>query len=417
MEIKKRNVINEYSKLIKTLNKVKSNIKYDLKNYEILEDFFISNLIENFKVLQFLLENNKNYGYYEIVRGNFEIAMLILFILEDKKTIEKKIAVYEYLRFLKLKNKLNESIVKSIAELLENSLEESPCKELVGQLEESVKKTLEKLDNGKLIELLEELFEESSKKEILEKTGKQSELFINILVDEIKKILEYKKINYPYNLKTIRQKFANIKYFNPNNMNMSNLIKGAYDKIKEHENNMKKYEEEYKKETILVKIVNEKYPSFYYYFGQKKLELKKNKKHEKLKPNTKYLIEEIEVNETSISKLKIKNDSEILTIDYNKNLRILLEIKSIKKLCEFLGKEKYYETLYEITSSIVHGEIPEFRNDLSLLDNTTFTNNILTCEIIKKLSLYFLNKQTQNEVEDELKIILGKNYRQIQEIQ
>lgn len=398
MNIIEKNVIYEYSKLIKSLNDLKNKIPANKKIYKILDEFFIHHLIENFKVLQFLLKNNKIYGCYEIIRGNFELTILILFILEDKELIEKKIGVYEYLRFVKFKKKLRETMVDSIMEFLEESFEGCISYELSEQLKISFRKVEKKLTK--------KLFMNSIKE--LSKGNNSGMPLVENFIKELGKNLEKKEIKYPYNLEQIENNFKELKRFVPNNINIYENVKKYFKGIEQQEKNIKLYEKKFKEEVVLIKNINKKYPVFYSYFGEKKLKINDDENKSRIET-----IERIEVKNKKIYSIDIKNGLEKKNIIYDKNTKILLETNSIKKLCKLIGKEKYYETVYEITSSIIHGEISEFRNDIDLLKNTTFTNNILTCEIIKKLSSYYLDENSRNEMEKNLKNILGKNYIRI----
>lgn len=330
----RKDVINEYSKLLEIFEKLKRNITKNSKIYKILEEYFLINLEENFRVLQLLLENNKNHGYYEIIRGNFEISILILFILDTKEEIEKKIAIFEYLRLLKVKGKLEDTFFKSIIELL------------------------------------------------------------NI-----------KKNRYPYNLKKIKDNFDEIKEFIFQDIEIMESIKICLKRRSEIVENLERYEnsEEFQEDIIKMKVIKKKYPAFYYYFAPKELTISKKK----------YLIKEIIVEKKSVKSIKIEKNLIDTEIEYNDKQLIIPKVTNMKQLCEFLGKLDYYETIYEVTSSIIHGEIPEFRNDSNLLQNTTFTNNILVCEIIKKISLYFTDTNSIYEIDGELKKVLGKNYLKI----
>ncbi|WP_294667824.1 hypothetical protein [uncultured Fusobacterium sp.] len=75
-------------------------------------------------------------------------------------------------------------------------------------------------------------------------------------------------------------------------------------------------------------------------------------------------------------------------------------------------KVDFYELIYGITSSIVYGEILEFLKDPKLLENTTLASKVFTYEIIKKLFIYFLDENSQSEIDKILRKNLSANYKE-----
>ena len=343
-------VISEYETLLETIDKLRNDVKKDLKTYKLLDEYFISHLKENFKVLQLLLKNDKINGYYEIVRSNFEISILLLFILENKDEILKKIAILEYLKISKVKNKIENATPKAIMELL-----------------------------------------------------------------------KHKKINYPYNLEKIEKNFDELKNFKFQDNEINEKISQSFKAIEEKRKNLKTFEEskEFQDEIIKMNLLKINHPTFYQYFTPKKLRID-NKKTLRtncgtiLTSGAKYLIEEIIVSNKSIKAIKIKDNLKSMEIQYNDKLpiKISTSIKSIRDLCVFLGKVDSYDLIYGITSSIVHGEMLEFLKNPGFLESTTLASKVFTYEIIKKLSLYFLDENSQCEIDKILRKNLGANYKE-----
>ena len=86
------------------------------------------------------------------------------------------------------------------------------------------------------------------------------------------------------------------------------------------------------------------------------------------------------------------------------------EIKNIKSLAKYIDKLQSYETLYNVTSAISHGENLLLREDISLIRTGTFEFNFIVCEIVRKLGLYYCNIAESHNWEERIKSKLGKNY-------
>lgn len=86
------------------------------------------------------------------------------------------------------------------------------------------------------------------------------------------------------------------------------------------------------------------------------------------------------------------------------------KIKNIKSLAEYIDKFQSYETLYNVTSAISHGENLRLREDISLIRTGTFEFNFIVCEIVRKLGLYYCNIAESHNWEERIKSKLGKNY-------
>lgn len=290
-----------FSYLTETLDELKKDyIQYcnDEHIFNIIDEYFLSELKGNFELLKLILkrvneENGKMNGYFDVVRGTCETSLLTLFVLNNKVLIKNRLTMFEYIQQITIREKAQF--------LLDGAIQE----------------------------------------------------------------LESQKIFFPYrktNINTIKNSNIDIEIKKIKN-DSANRIKLADNEI---------YNilavQEIKDEIQNVKTKT--YPKFYHYF----------------------------------SDYHCKKE--------NKNKLV----KSFGGLCDFLGKETFYTTVYNITSSITHGEMPQLKNCIDLIYTTTFEINILVCEIIKRLCLCFFDEYTQNIFEEKIKKILGVNYSKIENI-
>lgn len=246
--------------------------------FEQIYENFLFRLKENYqRLITTLEENNSMSGYYEILRSNYELSMLILFVLHDKHLVADKITTYNY------------------------------CKLRV------CKQNLESIQG------------EENKKRII-KNFKE----FGVDQESINKNIETLIVRSQQELEEINKKL--------------------------NDSEFKEIREEIKKTDTRNQGDAKKYPKFYYYYCNNK-------------------------------------------------------IKSFRGLCKFLKKLDSYHTTYTMTSSIAHGEIYEFRDDPSLLFSTTQESSLLCCEIIKNISEYYCTNLIKREIENDIKEILGVNYR------
>lgn len=271
----------------------------DKHNFELIDEYFLSELKGNFESLKLILkkvveENGKMNGYFEVARGAFETSFLTLFVLNNKDLILNRLTMFEYIQQFTIKNRA-EFLLDGAIQELKSQKNFYPYREVENSILEYndfIDREIEKIKNSSATRV------------------KQAENEINkIIADpEIKAEIDSKpKISYP---------------------------------------------------------------KFYNYFSN-------------------YYCE------------KDKKDK---------------SVKSFKDLCKLLKKETFYDTTYNITSAIAHGEMPQLKHDPSLVYSTTHENNILVCEIIKRLCLCFFDEHTQDIFEEKIETILGANYSKVENI-
>lgn len=93
-------------KLLEKIKKVKFILDKDEFIFNQIYEFFLFRLKENYQRLKNILEESTMSGYYEVLRSNYELSMLILFVLHDKHLVADKITTYNYCKLRVCKQNL-----------------------------------------------------------------------------------------------------------------------------------------------------------------------------------------------------------------------------------------------------------------------------------------------------------------------